>query len=296
MPPPLYIQRNTEEKITTDKPAFVMGIVNCTPDSFWEKSRFYGYNNETSCHFAAEQALLQFEAGADIVDLGAESTRPGSCYVSEKEEMNRLIPVIQEIRRHSAGVLSIDTRKLEVIKAAFEVGADILNDISALEDDPFIGKWAAMQKIPVILMHKRGLPIFMQTNTEYTNPIEDIAQYIADRVKYAVSVGISKKNIIIDPGIGFGKNTDVNSLLIQKCDELFSLVQQKTNNSVSHLLMALSRKSCIGEITNKPVELRLSGTITANIWSVLHGATMIRVHDVAEAVDSMNILKRFVTG
>lgn len=257
--------------ISTELPAFVMGIVNVTPDSFWQGSRG-----------GADHAFSLIEEGADILDIGGESTRPGSEYVSEDEEIRRIIPVIREIRKKSNVAISVDTRKCKVMKAAFEEGADILNDISALEDDSDMASFCADSKIPVILMHKRGIPTQMQGNTEYTDIFSEVDGYLRSRCEYALKSGIKEDKIWIDPGIGFGKNLEGNLTLIKRCGELCG--------GKYPLLMALSRKSCIGAVTGREVEDRLAGTISADLISVMNGASMIRVHDVAQAVDSLKIL------
>ena len=257
--------------ITTDKSAFVMGIVNTTPDSFWSESRG-----------GIERAFALIEEGADILDLGAESTRPGSSYISEEEEIKRLLPVIKEIRNHSDIPLSIDTRKKNVMKASFDAGADILNDISALEDDKEMASFCAESEIPVILMHKRGNPSTMQDNTEYSNVFDEVNSYLKRRVEYALAAGIKKDKIILDPGIGFGKDLDSNITLVNCCGELL--------DGEYPVLMALSRKTCIGQITNREVKDRLSGTLALDLIAVQQGAFMVRVHDVKETVDTLRIL------
>ncbi|MCR5290821.1 MAG: dihydropteroate synthase [Treponema sp.] len=256
--------------IVSHSVAFVMGIVNVTPDSFWKNSRGDG-----------ERALQLIDEGADIIDVGGESSRPGAEYVSEEDEINRVIPVIQYIRRHSDCPISIDTRKKTVMKAAFEAGADILNDISALEDDPELASYAAQVKIPVILMHKRGIPATMQKNTGYTDVVKEVHDYLMQRASYACSQGIAENKIIFDPGIGFGKDIQANIELIKHCGSL--------GDGRYPVLMALSRKTCIGEMTGKPVEDRLYGTIAADLFAVMSGAFMIRVHDVAAAIDGLHV-------
>lgn len=260
-----------QRKIFTELPAFVMGILNATPDSFFDESRG-----------GIERAFNLIEEGADIIDIGGESTRPGSSYLSEEDELQRIIPVIQEIRKHSQIPISVDTRKLNVMKAAFDAGADILNDISALEDEPKLAEFCAKEKIPVILMHKRGIPSQMQKNTEYKNIFDEVNSYLKDRVKFALENGIEKNKIILDPGIGFGKNLAGNLELIKNCGKFL--------NGEYPVLMALSRKSCIGEITGREVGERLTGTITADLISVINGASFVRVHDVKETVDSLKVL------
>lgn len=260
-----------QRKIFTELPAFVMGILNATPDSFFDESRG-----------GIERAFNLIKEGADIIDIGGESTRPGSSYLSEEDELQRIIPVIQEIRKHSEIPISVDTRKCNVMKAAFDAGADILNDISALEDDLNLAEFCAKEKIPVILMHKRGIPSQMQKNTEYKNIVDEVNSYLKERVKFALENGIAKNKIILDPGIGFGKNLVGNLELIKNCGKFL--------NGEYPVLMALSRKSCIGEITGREVGERLTGTITANLISVINGASFVRVHDVKETVDSLKVL------
>lgn len=261
-----------DRTISTEKPAFVMGIVNATPDSFWHESRG-----------GIENAMKLIEQGADLLDIGGESTRPGSSYVDAAEEISRVVPLVKEIRRNSDIPVSIDTRKLEVMQAAYDCGADILNDVSALEDDERLASFAAKTEIPVILMHKRGNPDIMQNNVSYSDAFAEVDSYLNSRVEFALKSGIRKDRIILDPGIGFGKNLEANIALIKNCGRL---CQGKFP-----VLMALSRKSCIGQITGQDVENRLAGTLAADIIAVLAGAFMIRVHDVKEAVDSMNVLK-----
>jgi len=261
-----------DRTVTTENPAFVMGIVNVTPDSFWKESRG-----------GAEHAAQLIDEGADVLDVGGESSRPGAEYVSEEEEIARIIPVIRSIRKRSSVPISVDTRKRSVMEAAVSEGADILNDISALEDDPLLGAYAASVKIPVILMHKRGNPAIMQNNTSYGDVFAEVDSYLTGRAEYARSCGISADRIIVDPGIGFGKNLAANVVLIGRCGQLCG--------GAYPVLMALSRKSCIGEMTGQPVEKRLPGTLAADVLSVQRGAFMIRVHDVAAAVDTVNVMK-----
>ncbi|MFA6855666.1 MAG: dihydropteroate synthase [Treponema sp.] len=258
--------------VTTENPAFVMGIVNITPDSFWKESRG-----------GVERAEQLIKEGADVLDIGGESSRPGAEYVHADEEIRRIIPVIRSIRKKSSIPISVDTRKKQVMEAAVSEGADILNDISALEDDSALGIYASSVKIPVILMHKRGIPAIMQKNTSYENVFTEVNSYLIDRTSYALSCGILRDKIIVDPGIGFGKNLAANVELIRNCGKLCG--------GTYPVLMALSRKTCIGEMTGQSVENRLYGTLAADIISVLNGAFMIRVHDAAAAADTMKVMK-----
>ena len=261
-----------DRKIKTDKKAFVMGIVNATPDSFWSGSRG-----------GIEIARRLIDEGADILDLGAESTRPGSRYIDAEEELGRLLPVLKEIRKISSIPVSIDTRKSSVMKACIDEGADILNDVSALEDDENMACLCASQKIPVILMHKKSTPDVMQNNPVYDNVFLEVNSYLKQRVDFALRSGIPNDKIILDPGIGFGKSAEDNICLIKRCGELAE--------GKFPVLMALSRKSFIGFLTGKPVEERMAGTLAANIIAVERGASLIRVHDVKEAVDSLAVLR-----
>lgn len=260
--------------VKTELPAFVMGIVNATPDSFFDKSRG-----------GADEALRLIDEGADLLDIGGESTRPGSEYVSAEEEIRRVLPVIEAVRKASDIPISVDTRKFEVMKAAYEAGADILNDISALEDDGSLASFCAETELPVILMHKRGNPGTMQKNTVYENVFDEVNDYLKKRVEFALASGIASDKIWLDPGIGFGKDVKGNFELMRRCGELC--------DGKYPVLMALSRKTCIGEVTGREVSERLYGTLAADLLSVQKGASMIRVHDVKEAVDTMKILRAF---
>lgn len=257
--------------ISTERPALIMGIVNATPDSFWKESRG-----------GSEHALRLADEGADIIDIGGESTRPGAEYTGEEEELSRVIPVIEAVRKKSSVPISVDTRKYSVMKAAYEAGADILNDISALEDDPRLGEFAAGKKIPVILMHKRGIPVIMQKETSYADAFKEVDSYLRGRIEFASGCGISSDKIIIDPGIGFGKNTESNKVLIARCGQLCG--------GKYPVLMALSRKTVIGDITGQAAEGRLAGTLAANIVSVISGASILRVHDVRETADALAVI------
>ncbi|QTQ14149.1 dihydropteroate synthase [Treponema parvum] len=263
----------SDRSVSTENAAFVMGIVNATSDSFWEGSRG-----------GIDRALSLIDEGADILDIGGESTRPGSEYVDADEEIKRIVPLIEHIRRFSDIPISVDTRKSEVMKAAFSAGADMLNDVSALEDDEELAGFVASVKIPLILMQKKGDPAIMQKGSiHYDDVTAEVSAYLTSRAEYAMQAGISSKKIIIDPGIGFGKDLEANIALIKNCGKLC--------DGRYPVLMALSRKTCIGQITGRSVEDRLFGTIAADVIAVLAGAFMIRVHDVAAAVDSMKILK-----
>ena len=261
-----------DRTISTERNAFVAGIVNVNNDSLWKGSRG-GFS-------LAKRLILE---KADILDIGAESSRPGSKYISEKDELKALIPLIRKIRKFSDIPISVDTRKKNVFEACMQEGADILNDISALEDDTQMARYAGNEKIPVILMHKRKNPDIMQKYTEYEDVFKEVEDYLYSRIQYAVENGIDEDKIIIDPGIGFAKDLHANLVLIKNCGRLCS--------GKYPLMMALSRKSFLGLLTGKTVDKRLAGTVSANLYSVINGAKFVRVHDVKEAVDSLDVLK-----
>lgn len=264
-------------EIRTGHDAFVMGILNATPDSFWEKSR------AASLADGVARALALVADGADIIDIGGESTRPGSAYVGEEEEISRVIPLVRAIRKETAVPISVDTRKAAVMRAAIDSGADICNDISALEDDPELAPLVASAGIPVILMHKKGSPVSMQDSPAYADPVREVAEYLFARARFAEGSGIARDRIILDPGIGFGKRYEDNCALI---DGLAEIVR-----GGYPVLMALSRKSCVGTMTGRATPDRLAGTLAANLVAVRNGASLLRVHDVRETVDTLSVLQ-----
>lgn len=266
-----------QRTIETQLPAFIMGVLNATPDSFWEKSR------SGPLAGGVDSALSMVAQGADIIDIGGESTRPGSAYISSDEEIERVIPLILEIRRHSGIPISVDTRKSSVLRAALEAGADICNDISSLEDDSEMAALIAQKGIPVILMHKQGIPATMQDDPRYTDVVQNIADYLFERARFAEAAGIAQKKIILDPGIGFGKTYTDNCALLSRL--------QKIALGPYPVLIALSRKSCIGQMTGQKTEDRLPGTLAANLIAVQNGASILRVHDVAETHDILKVLQ-----
>jgi dihydropteroate synthase len=252
-----------------------MGIVNCNGDSFYPPSRVLA-------EAAAERALAQAGAGAAIIDLGAESTRPGAAYISAGEELERLVPVIEAIRRRSRIPLSVDTRKAAVAEACLEAGADIINDISALEDDPDMGRVCAEKEAAVVLMHKQGTPENMQDKPWYEDAAAEVGAYLEAAANRAMEQGIRREQIILDPGIGFGKRLEDNLAILARLAEI--------NGRGYPVLIGVSRKGFIGKLTGRPVEERLAGTLAVEAWSILRGARIIRVHDVGETVDMARVL------
>jgi dihydropteroate synthase len=254
-----------------------MAIVNCTDDSFYAESR--SGNSEA----ALGRALKVAEDGADIIDFGGESTRPGAEYVSEEEELRRVVPVIEAFRRRSALPVSVDTRKAAVARAALDAGADNINDISALEDDPALGPLCAARQAPVILMHKKGEPLNMQDKPGYNDVIKEVTAYLSAAAGRARAFGIPPDHIILDPGIGFGKGLEDNLAILANLDRLGALGYP--------LLVGLSRKSFIGEITGREPPLRLAGTLAANALCLMSGAAILRVHDVPETRDLVKVVR-----
>jgi dihydropteroate synthase len=255
---------------------YVMGILNCTPDSF------YPYSRNATVKEALKSAREMIEAGVDIIDVGGESTRPGSEPVEEEEEIRRVIPVIQALRGESDIIISVDTRKKEVAERALDAGADIINDISGLRHGDELARLVARRGVPIVLMHMRGMPKTMQKNPGYKNTISEILRELQPSIAAAIGAGIAPEMIIIDPGIGFGKRIQDNLRIIKELSSLRSLSFP--------ILVGLSRKGFIGEILDRPVEKRLIGTVTANTLAILNGANIIRVHDVADAVQMVKII------
>ncbi len=265
------------KRAATERPAFVMGIVNTTPDSFYADSRG-----------GVERALRLIEEGADILDIGGESTRPGYTPVSAEEEISRIMPVIQAVRRESAIPISIDTNKFSVFRAAFAAGADIWNDVTALSGAQTSSNedgTAAATSEPLIeaaeYLAKTGASVILM----HSGPgnINEVSDFLGQRVVFCLSNGVSSDKIIVDPGIGFGKTTEQNLSLIK---EPLALCGGRYP-----VLMALSRKRCIGDMTGRAAEERLAGTLAADMISVQNGAKIIRVHDVSAAIDTLNVMK-----
>ncbi len=246
---------------------WLMGVLNVTPDSFSDGGLYYSKKN------AVEKGLQLIEEGADILDIGGESSRPGADPISLEEEKRRILPVISEIRKHTDAFISVDTTKSEVLKSALDEGADILNDISGMRFDAKMPELASEKDIPVIIMHMKGNPKNMQKDPIYKNVIQEIKFFLKQRINTALKAGIKRNRIIIDPGIGFGKRLEDNLRIIR---ELGSL-----NELNLPILIGLSRKSFIGNLLNVSPEKRIEGTIVSSLICILQGAHIIRVHDVA---------------
>ena len=257
-----------------------MGILNVTPDSFSDGGQFDSYD------VAVKQALSLLDQGADIIDIGGESTRPGAQAVSTQEEVRRTVPVIMALREATRDfqqdpVISIDTRKPEVAEAAVLAGADIWNDVSGLTFDARSEAVAAELACPLILMHAQGAPETMQDNPHYENTVFDIKDWLAKRLDACEFAGIERGMITLDPGLGFGKRQEDNLAILNRLEDFKALG--------CPLLMGASRKSFISRIDGSAVDDRLGGSLAAALWSAANGADILRVHDVSETLQALKI-------
>lgn len=253
----------------------VMGIVNVTPDSFSDGGKF------SSTDSAVAHGLQLIAEGADILDIGGESTRPGATPVSLGDELKRVIPVIEALSAVTTVPLSIDTYKPEVMRAAIQAGADIVNDIRALQEEGAL-EVVANSNAGVCLMHMQGTPQTMQINPGYADVVAEVKQFLEDRLDAALARGIAKERILLDPGFGFGKTTEHNIALIQHLDSLAGIGLP--------LLVGLSRKSVLGRISGGDEQQRLSASIAASVISAMKGAKILRVHDVKATVNALKIV------
>ncbi len=253
----------------------VMGILNVTPDSFSDGGKFASFDN------ALKQVEQMISDGADIIDIGGESTRPGAVDVSEKDELSRVIPLLKAIKAKFDIKVSIDTSKAEVMSQAIANGADIINDVRALQNEGCLAVLASSD-VPVCLMHMQGLPRTMQDSPQYEDIIEDIKQFFIERIKVCEQAGIKRERIIIDPGFGFGKTVEQNYQLLAQLHQFDDLGLP--------LLSGTSRKSMIGNLLQRNVDERLAGSLTTAIIAAQNNASIIRVHDVKETVDALKVL------
>lgn len=254
----------------------VMGVLNVTPDSFSDGGQFFDADK------AIEQGLKMAADGAAIIDVGGESTRPGSASVPAEEQIRRVVPVLEAIAKKADVPISIDTTNYEVAEAALKAGAAMINDITALSDQR-MGELAAERGVPVVLMHIQGTPATMQVEPKYKNVIAEVLAFLLERAKRAEKFGIPKQLIFIDPGIGFGKTAEHNLLLLRHIDRFV--------DSGYRVCLGTSRKSFIGRITGKekPAE-RIFGTAATVALCAAAGVSIVRVHDVAEMVDVVKII------
>ena len=253
----------------------VMGILNVTPDSFYNGSRRPDPAN------AIAEGIAMAASGADIIDVGGESSRPGALPVSESDELERVLPVVRGLRREISAPISIDTYKASIARAALEAGADIVNDISALRFDPAMISLVAAEKVPVVLMHMQGTPRTMQQEPHYDDVTREVRDFLAAQLYEAMDGGVTPEAIIIDPGIGFGKTLEHNLQLLRGLPALAALGHP--------LLVGVSRKAFIGKILGLEADQRLEGSLAAAVAAVSAGANIVRVHDVAETCRAVRV-------
>ena len=255
------------EILNTSNKTIIMGVVNVTPDSFSDRGK----------HFRVEQAVAHAKQliadGADIIDIGGESSRPGAAPVSEQEELRRILPLIEWLHAESDVMISADSYKPAVARAALDAGADMVNDITGLRSQNMM-QLVAERGVPVVIMHMQGEPQTMQQHPTYTDVVFDIRSFFEERIRTAKECGIRDEQIILDPGIGFGKTLEYNLTILKRLHEFVSLGYP--------VLVGASRKSFIEKITGLPVEERVEASIAAHIIAVINGAHIIRVHDVKE--------------
>ena len=255
--------------------ARLMGIVNVTPDSFSDGGEFL--DRESAITHGRQLAA----EGADILDIGGESTRPGAAAVNAEEELARVGPVIEALARDDGPPISIDTSKFAVAEAALGAGAAMVNDVTALRADPDLAGLCAQRRCEVVLMHMLGDPRTMQENPVYEDVVDDIKAFLAERIEFAISQGIDEDRIWVDPGIGFGKTVEHNLELHRRLGEFADLGRP--------IAFGSSRKSFLGKLTGADVDQRLGGSIASNVIAYVNGASMLRVHDVAPMREALTV-------
>ena len=268
--------------IDMDRRTAIMGVLNITPDSFSDGGSYLDPNR------AIARGVELAAEGADVIDIGGESTRPGAEPVSDEEELGRVIPVLQGLRRAVGIPISVDTTKAHVARCALDEGVDLVNDISALRFDPAMASLVAREKVPVVLMHMQGKPRTMQAQPNYRNVVQEVADFLQGQIAFANSAGVDPVNIIVDPGIGFGKNLDHNLELLRSLSILASLG--------CPLLVGPSRKTFIGMVLQVGPEDRLEGSIAAAVAASLGGANMIRAHDVKATFRALRVADKIRFG
>ncbi len=266
-----------EQLLPLPSRALIMGILNVTPDSFWDGGRYL------DPEAAVDHVLTMVGEGADLIDIGAESSRPGSDSISPEEEIRRLMPVIKAISKKVQVPISVDTTKAQVAQHALDAGASIVNDISALRFDPLMGSVIASYGAGVVLMHMKGVPKSMQQAPEYQDVVTEVGKFLSDRARVAQEAGIHSNQILLDPGIGFGKTWRHNLLLLSRLEAL--------SNLGFPLVVGVSRKAFIGQVLNKSVDQRVFGTAAAVAVAIQKGARVIRVHDVGAMRDVVQMIE-----
>ena len=268
-------------ELSLDRP-LVMGVLNVTPDSFSDGGRFM------DPAAALEHAQRMIAGGADLIDIGAESTRPGASPTSESEELRRILPLVERLSGASVPI-SADTRKPAVMRAAIAAGAGMINDVSALRAPGALEAVAgASQPIAICLMHMQGEPASMQQTPAYGDVVSEVKEFLAERARASEAAGIARERIVLDPGFGFGKTVAHNLALMRGLPEIVALGFP--------VLAGLSRKSTIGALTGRDVDERVAGSLAAALAAVARGATIVRVHDVRETVDALKVWNAIQNG
>ena len=265
---------NTDYIDVINKPYTVMGILNLTPDSFSDGGQFLNPDA------AIQRVKEMIEEGADIIDIGGESTRPGAQPLTAEEEIQRVVPVIEAICKQCDFPVSIDTSKADVMKAAIAAGATMINDVRALQEPGALDTAVELQ-VPVCLMHMQGQPRTMQQNPTYADVVNDVKSFLSDRVQACVAAGIDRKKLIIDPGFGFGKTLGHNLSLLKHLSEFVSMDLP--------VLVGISRKSMLGTILDAEVDQRVAGGVATTVLGFEAGAKVFRVHDVKQTVDALKV-------
>lgn len=260
----------------------IMGILNVTPDSFSDGGK---YNDPAA---ALQQALVMQKHGADIIDIGGESTRPGADPVSAGEETDRVLPVIESVRRDSEVAISIDTTRADVARQAIAAGACIINDVSACTMDGAMLDLVRASSVGLVLMHMQGMPRTMQDAPRYEDVVSEVRAYLSERIEALAAEDVARERLAIDPGIGFGKTTEHNLALLRSLDQLTGLGRP--------LVIGLSRKRFLGEVTGQPVDGRVAASVAGAFWSVCAGAQIVRVHDVRETRDALDLARALMDG
>ncbi len=261
--------------IVGDRVPKVMGIVNVTPDSFSDGGRNLAHDDAVA---HAQRLIAQ---GADVIDIGGESSRPGAAPVSVEEEMRRVVPVVGTLAKLVSVPISVDTTKAEVARRAIEAGASIINDISGLASDPALPGLAAETGAGVVIMHMAGTPRTMQVNPHYDDVVREVRDYLARRIDAVKPLGIPRSRIAIDPGIGFGKTLEHNLLILRNLDQFATLG--------CAVLLGTSRKSLLGQLTGRTLADRVTSSVVSSLAGAVKGANVVRVHDVAEMVDAIKV-------
>ena len=269
-----------EKWLTNPDRVLIQGILNVTPDSFSDGGLYLNPKK------AFDKALKLLDDGCDIIDIGGESSRPGSTPITSQEEIDRIIPVIEKIKNEVECLISVDTYKADVASEAIKYGANIVNDITGLCYDPDMIDLVVKYNIPVILMHMQGTPMSMQKNPFYNDVVDEISAFFKEQVGKLDKKGFPLNKIILDPGIGFGKTLQHNLKILKNIDIICNLE--------CHTLIGTSRKSFIGDILKCPPERRLEGTISSNLYAIIQGVKIIRVHDVLEIRKALTILEKIL--